>query len=155
MKRITSAVAAAAALGLAGCHPGPAATAHGRSPAPAGALVTPIPPSVVALGCTTWQTGPGATALVHVQTVLEVRHARAPQEGATGRVTVASIDVAFLAGGVPVGWVIQAVPPGASGLVMGNGRAVLTATAYGLYLSGHWTPDCRIVRVYWVPGDHR
>lgn len=155
MRRMTSVIAAAAVIGLAGCHAGPGMTGQSRSSPPAGTPVAPAPPSVVAVGCSTWQTWPGSvTALVHVQTVLAVSHARGPQEGAPGRVTVSSIDVAFLAGGAPVGWAIQATPPGNSALVIGNGRAVLTVTAYRLYLSGRWAPACRVLRVYWLPGDH-
>lgn len=159
MRRITSVIAATAVIGLAGCHPGPAMTAQSGSSAPVtlagSSVVTLAAPSVVALGCETWQTAPGSvTALVHVQTVLAVSHARGPQEGAQGRVTVSSIDVAFLAHGATVGWATQATPAGNSGLVIGNGRAILTATTYSLYLYGQWTPDCRVARVYWLPGDH-
>lgn len=152
MKRMSGVIAAAAAFGLAGCHPGPAATAASRPPSPAG--VMPALPSVVAQGCSTWQTTAGAvTAVVHIQTLVAVRHARAPQEGATGRVTVHSIDVAFLAGGTPVGWAFQATPAGDTGLVLGNGNALLNASTYRLDLSGRWTPDCRVMRVYWLPGS--
>ena len=153
--RHTVGVAVAALIVLAGCSTGPATTASRGSPARAGAPVTLTLPSVAALGCSTWQTGADAMhALVHVQTLLNVSHARGPQEGAQGRVTVSSMDVAFLAGGAPVGWAIQATPPGTSGLVLGNGKALMTATTYRLYLSGGWTPYCRVLRVYWLPGDH-
>jgi hypothetical protein len=163
MMRITSAIAATAVISLAGCRPGPATAAHGGPSAPgrvpvtlAGPSVAALAgPSVAALGCSTWQSAPGSvTALVHVQTVLAVSHARGPQEGASGRVTVSSIDVAFLAGGAVVGWAPQATPAGKSGLVIGNGKTLLTATAYSLYLYGRWAPACRVVRVYWLPGDH-
>ena len=156
MRHMVSLAAAAALIVLAGCRTGPAATASRRSPARTGVPVTLAPPSVAALGCSTWQTGAGPVhALVHVQTLLNVSHARGPQEGAPGQVTVSSMDVAFLAGGAPVGWAIQATPPGISGLVLGNGKALVTVTAYRLYLSGRWTPYCRVMRVYWLPGDHR
>ncbi len=152
MKRISGIIALAAAIGLAGCYPSTAATAAHRSSSPA--AVMPAVPSVVAQGCSTWQTAPGSVmALVHIQTLVAVRHARAPQEGATGRVTVHSIDVAFMAGTALVGWAFQVTPAGNSGLVLGNGNALLNATTYRLYLSGHWTPDCRVMRVYWLPGS--
>ncbi len=155
MRHLAGAAAAAALIVLAGCSTGPATTASRGSPAPAGAPVTLTPPSVAALGCSTWQTGSGPVlALIHVQTLLNVSHARGPQEGAHGQVTVSSMDVAFLAGRAPVGWAIQATPPGPSGLVLGNGKALVTATTYRLYLSGRWTPYCRVMRVYWLPGDH-
>ena len=38
--------------------------------------------------------------------------------------------------------------------VIGNGTTELTAVAYNIYLSGRWAPDCRVLRVYWLPGDH-
>ena len=156
MRHMVTLAVAAALIVLAGCRTGPAATASGRSPARTDATVTLAPPSVVAQGCSTWQTGSGSMhALVHVQTLLNVSHARGPLEGAPGRVTVSSMDVAFLAGGTPVGWAIQATPAGTSGLVLGNGKTLVNATAYRLYLSGRWTPYCRVVRVYWLPGDHR
>lgn len=148
--------AAAGLIVLAGCSTGPASTGSRGSSALTDVPVTLVPPSVVALGCSTWQTGSGPMlTLVHVQTLLKVSHARGPQEGAQGRVTVASMDVAFLAGGAAVGWAIQATPPGTSGLVLGNGKALVNATTYRLYLSGRWTPYCRVTRVYWLPGDHR
>jgi len=110
---------------------------------------------VVASGCSTWVTGPGsAAALVHVRTILSVTGARAPQAGVAGLVTVSSIDVVFLVGRAPVGWAIQATPRGNAAIVTGNGKVALTAVADGIYLSGRWAPDCRVVRVYWLPGDH-
>jgi len=110
---------------------------------------------VAASGCSTWQTRPGSvTALVHVRATLQVRHAHAPQAGAPGLVTVSSIDVAFMSGGAPVGWAAQAAPQGGAGLVTGNGEAELTVTEYRIYMSGRWAPDCRVVRVYWLPGNH-
>ncbi len=156
MRHVVSLTAAAALIILAGCRTGPATPASRRSPARTGVPVTLAPPSVVAQGCSTWQTGVGPMhALIHVQTLLHVSHARGPQEGAQGRVTVSSMDVAFLAGDTPVGWAIQATPQGTSGLVLGNGNALANATTYSLYLSGRWTPYCRVMRVYWLPGDHR
>lgn len=50
-----------------------------------------------------------------------------------------------------MGWATQA--PG-TGLVIGSGKALVTAIAYSLYLSGYWTPDCRVARVGWLPGNH-
>lgn len=156
MRHIAGAAAAAALIALAGCSSGPAPTASRRSPAHTDIPVMPAPPSVAAEGCSTWQTGSGPVlTLIHVQTLLNISHARGPQEGAPGTVTVSSMDVAFLAGGTPVGWAIQATPPGTAGLVLGNGKALVTATTYRLYLSGRWTPYCRVIRVYWLPGDHR
>ena len=156
MRRVASVIAAVAVAGLAGCSSGPDRATSSRPPAP---VVTPVPPaapSVVASGCSTWVTGPGsAAALVHVRTILSVHGARAPQAGVAGVVSVSSIDVVFLAGGVPVGWAIQATPAGNAALVTGNGTAGLTAVADGIYLSGRWAPHCRVVRVYWRPGDHR
>jgi acetyl-CoA acetyltransferase len=83
-----------------------------------------------------------------------VGHADAPQAGVPGLVTVSSIDVAFISGGAQVGWAAQAIPGGNAAMVLGNGTAELTAIAGGIYLSGHWAPDCRVQRVYWLPGDH-
>lgn len=155
MRRVASVIAAVAVASLAGCSSGSGTAASSRRPAP---VVTPVPPaapSVVASGCSTWVTGPDSVAaLVHVRTVLSVRGARAPQAGAAGLVTVSSIDVVFLAGGAPVGWAIQAIPRGNAAIVTGSGKVVLTAVADGIYLSGRWAPDCRVVRVYWLPGDH-
>jgi len=67
---------------------------------------------------------------------------------------VSSIDVVFLVGRTPVGWAIQATPSEKAAIVAGNGKVVLTAVADDIYLSGRWAPDCRVVRVYWLPGDH-
>jgi hypothetical protein len=152
MRRVASVVAAVAVAGLAGCSSGPDA------PSSSGPVVTPVPPaapSVVASGCSTWVTGPDSAAeLVHVRTILSVTGARAPQAGVAGLVTVSSIDVVFLAGRTPVGWAIQATPSEKAAIVAGNGKVVLTAVADDIYLSGRWAPDCRVVRVYWLPGDH-
>jgi|GEM_PF-6018701 len=155
MRRVASVIAAVAVAGLAGCSSGPDRATSSRPPAP---VVTPVPPaapSVVASGCSTWVTGPdSAAALVHVRTILSVTGARAPQAGVAGLVTVSSIDVVFLVGRAPVGWAIQATPRGNAAIVTGNGKVALTAVADGIYLSGRWAPDCRVVRVYWLPGDH-
>jgi len=152
MRRVASVVAAVAVAGLAGCSSG------ADAPSSSGPVVTPVPPaapSVVASGCSTWVTGPdSAAALVHVRTILSVTGAHAPQAGVAGLVTVNSIDVVFLAGHARVGWAIQATPQGNAAIVTGNGKVVLTAVADGIYLSGRWAPDCRVVRVYWLPGDH-
>jgi hypothetical protein len=155
MRRVASVSAAVAVAGLAGCGSGPGMATSSRPPALVIAAVSPAAPSVVASGCSTWVTGPGsAAARVHVRTILSVRGARAPQAGVAGMVTVSSIDVVFLVGRVPVGWAIQATPRGNAAVVIGNGKVVLTAVADGIYLSGRWAPDCRVVRVYWLPGDH-
>lgn len=156
MRHLAGVAVVAALIAVAGCSNGMGAAASHRSPGLTSALMAPAPPSVAAQGCSTWQTGSGpAFALVHVQTLLDVSHARGPQEGAHGQVTVASMDIAFLAGGAPAGWAIQATPPGPAGQVLGNGKSLVTATTYRIYLSGRWTPDCRVMRVYWVPGAHR
>jgi hypothetical protein len=156
MRRAASVIAAVAVAGLAGCSSGPDMAASSRPPAPVVTMASPAAPSVVASGCSTWVTGPdsAAAALVHVRTILSVRGARAPQAGVAGLVTVSSIDVVFLADRAPVGWAIQATPRGNAALVIGNGKVGLTAVADGIYLSGRWAPDCRVVRVYWLPGDH-
>ena len=155
MRWVASIIAAIAVIGLAGCRIGPNTVTRSRPAAPVGTLVTPVPPSVVASGCSTWETLPGSvTALVHVRTTLYVRHSRAPQAGAPGLVTVSSIDVVFMSGGAQVGWATQATPQGNAGMVIGNGETELTATAYSIYLSGRWAPDCRVVRVYWLPVNH-
>ncbi len=155
MRRVGSIIGAIAAIGLAGCHIGPNMGTRSRPAAPAGILVAPAAPSVVASGCATWETRPDSvTALVHVRATLYVRHARAPQAGAPGLVTVSSIDVVFVSGGAPVGWAAQATPRGNAGMVIGNGKAELAATEYSVYLSGRWAPDCRVMRVYWLPGNH-
>lgn len=155
MRRVASVVAAVAVACLAGCSGGPDAASSSGPPVP---VVTPVPPaapSVVASGCSTWVTGPdSAAALVHVRTILSVTGARAPQAGVAGLVTVSSIDVVFLAGRAQVGWAIQATPQGNAAIVAGNGKVVLTAVADDIYLSGRWAPDCRVVQVYWLPGDH-
>ena len=155
MRRVASVVAAVAAAGLAGCSSGPDAASSSGPPVP---VVTPVPPaapSVVASGCSTWVTAPNsAAALVHVRTILSVTGARAPQAGVAGLVTVSSIDAVFLAGRTPVGWAIEATPRGNAAIVADNGKVVLTAVADDIYLSGRWAPDCRVVRVYWLPGDH-
>ena len=144
-----------AVAGLAGCSSGPDTATSSRPPAPVVTPVSPAAPSVVASGCSTWVTGPdSAAALVHVRTILSVRGARAPQAGVAGLVTVSSIDVVFPAGRAPVGWALQATPQGNAAIVTGNGKVGLTAVADGIYLSGRWAPDCRVVRVYWLPGDH-
>ena len=155
MRRVASIVAAVAVAGLPGCSGGPGTAGPSRPPALVVAPVPPAAPSVVASGCSTWVTGRDpATALVHVRTILSVTGARAPQAGVAGLVTVNSIDVAFLAGHAPVGWAIQATPRGNAAIVTGNGNVVLTVVADRIYLSGRWAPDCRVVRVYWLPGDH-
>ena len=155
MRRRAGIIAAVAVAGLAGCSSGPGTASTSRPPA---LVVTPVPPavpSVVASGCSTWVTGSdSATALVHVRTILSVTGAHAPQAGVAGLVTVNSIDVVFLAGRAPVGWAIQATPRGTAAIVAGNGKVVLTAVADDIYLSGRWAPDCRVMRVYWLPGDH-
>lgn len=155
MRRVASVVAAVAVAGLAGCSSGPEMASSSGPPAQVVTLAPPGAPSVVASGCSTWVTGPNsAAALVHVRTILSVTGARAPQAGVAGLVTVSSIDVVFLAGRAPVGWAIQAIPRGNAAIVAGNGKVVLTAVADDIYLSGRWAPDCRVVRVYWLPGDH-
>ena len=152
---VVAAVAVAAVVGLAGCSSGPDTATSSRTPASAVTPVPPAAPSVVASGCSTWVTGPdSAAALVHVRTILSVKGARAPQAGVAGLVTVSSIDVVFLDGRAPVGWAIQATPRGNAPLVIGNGKVGLTAVADGIYLSGRWAPECRVVRVYWLPGGH-
>jgi hypothetical protein len=155
MRRVTGIIVALAVAGLAACSTGPGPAAQERPPAVTGILVPPAAPSVVASGCSTWVTAPGpAGPVVHVRTTLQVRHARAPQAGVPGQVTVSSIDVAFVSGGTPVGWASGAIPPGSAALVTGNGTAELTVIAYRIYLSGRWAPDCKVERVYWLPGDH-
>src|SRR6266536_1242973 len=139
MRRVASIIAAMAVASLAGCHTGPDTAAHSRPPAAAG--TPPAAPSVVASGCSTWVSRPGSVAaLVYVRTTLHVGHARAPQAGVPGLVTVSSIDVAFIAGGAQVGWATQAIPRGNAAMVIGNGTVELTATAAGIYLSGQWAP---------------
>ena len=155
MKRVASIVAAMAVASLPGCHAGADSAAQSRLPAAAGTLAQPAGPSVVASGCSTWVSRPGSVAaLVHVRTTLHVGHARAPQAGVPGLVTVSSIDVAFISGGAQVGWATQAIPRGNAAMVTGNGTVELTAIADSVYLSGQWAPECRVERVYWLPGDH-
>ena len=155
MRRVASIIAAMAVASLAGCHTGADTAAHSWPRAAAGTPAPPATPSVVASGCSTWVSRPGSVAaLVYVRTTLHVGHARAPQAGVPGLVTVSSIDVAFIAGGAQVGWATQAIPRGNAAMVIGNGTVELTATAGGIYLSGQWAPDCRVERIYWLPGDH-
>jgi hypothetical protein len=155
MRRVPSIIAAIAVAGLTGCRTGGSTFPPSRPAPPVATAVAPAAPSVLASGCSTWVTRPdSATALVHVRTTLHVRHAHAPQAGAQGLVTVSSIDVVFLSGGAQVGWAIQATPQRNAAMVIGNGMVTLTAVAYGIYLAGQWGPDCRVVRVYWLPGDH-
>jgi hypothetical protein len=150
-----SVIAAITAIGLVGCDAGPEIVTPARPAASAAISVVPPPPSVVASGCATWQTRPGSVmALVHIRTTLTVRHTRAPQAGAPGFITVSSIDVVFLSDGAPVGLATQATPQGEAGMVIGNGKAELTATSYRIYLFGRWAPDCQVVRIYWLPGNH-
>jgi hypothetical protein len=155
MRRIAGAVAIIALAGLAGCHAAPGAATGSEAPAPGGTAAAPALPSVVATGCSTWQTRPGTRAgRVHVRTTLTAARIRAPQAGVRGLATVSSIDVAFMAGGVPVGWALEVTPPGTAGMVIGNGRTELTVLTSGIYLSGRWTPRCQVARVYWLPGVH-
>ncbi len=155
MRRVPSIVAAIAMIGLTGCRTGASTVPPSRPPPPVAAPVAPAAPSVLASGCSTWVTTPdSATALVHVRTTLYVRHAHAPQAGAQGLITVSSIDVVFLSGGAQVGWATQATPQRNAAMVTGNGKVKLTAITYSIYLAGQWGPDCRVVRVYWLPGDH-
>lgn len=155
MRPVASIIAAVAVVSLAGCHIGPNMATRSRPAAPVDASVAPAPPSVAASGCSTWETRPDSvTAVVHVRTTLYVKHTRAPQAGAPGLVTVSSIDIVFMSGGAQVGWATQATPQGNAGMVIGNGEAELTATAYSIYLYGRWAPHCRVVRVYWLPGNH-
>jgi hypothetical protein len=152
---VAGVITAITAIGLVGCHAGREIATPARPAASAAISVTPPPPSVVASGCTTWQTRPGSVmAVVHVRTTLTVRHTRAPQAGAKGFITVSSIDVVFVSNGAPVGSATQATPQGKAGMVIGNGKADLTATAYRIYLFGRWAPDCQVVRIYWLPGNH-
>jgi hypothetical protein len=155
MRWVASIIAAIAVAGVTGCHAGPNTATSGRPQVPAGTPAGPAAPSVVASGCSTWVTRPGsATALVHVRTTLHVGHARAPQAGAPGLVTVSSIDVVFLSGAAQVGWGSEAIPQGKAAMVIGNGKTELTAIAYSIYLTGQWAPRCRVQRVYWLPGEH-
>lgn len=155
MRQLASIAMAIVAAGLAGCGAGPGGAAASRPVAPVTAQAAPAAPSVVASSCSTWMTSPGpAAGLVHIQTTLLVKHAHAPQAGVRGLVTVSSIDVAFLSGGAQVGWATQATPPGDAPMVIGNGKTELAAVASTIYLSGRWAPDCQVLRVYWLPGDH-
>lgn len=155
MRRLASIATAIVVAGLTGCDSGAGGAAVGRPIAPVAAPRGPAAPSVMASGCSTWRTAVGSAAgLVHIRTTLQVRHARAPQAGVRGLVTVSSIDVAFISGGAPVGWATQATPQGNAPLVIGNGKTELTAATSTIYLSGQWAPDCQVLRVYWLPGDH-
>lgn len=155
MRRVPCIIAAIVVAGLAGCRPGANTSVPSRPPQPLASPVAPNAPSVLASGCSTWVTRPdSSTALVHIRTTLYVRHAHAPQAGAQGLITVSSVDVVFLSSDAEVGWASQATPQGTAAMVIGNGKAELTAVAYGIYLSGRWGPDCRVVRVYWLPGKH-
>ena len=151
MRRLAGMTAAIAVAGLTGCATGAGGAAAGP-PAVPGA---PAAPSVVTSGCSTWMTSPeSVAALVHIRTTLRVRRADAPQAGVRGLVTVSSIDVAFVSGGAQVGWATQAAPHGDAPLVISNGNTQLTAIADNVYLYGRWAPHCRVLRVYWLPGDH-
>jgi hypothetical protein len=155
MRRLAGITVAIVVAGLAGCDTGVDGTTASRPMASVTAPGAPAAPSVVASGCSTWMTGPQTVAaLVHISTTLQVSHARAPQAGVRGLVTVSSIDVAFISGGAQVGWATQATPPGEATMVIGNGKTELTVVAYNLYLAGRWAPDCQVLRVYWLPGDH-
>lgn len=155
MRRLASITAAILVAGLAGCDTGTDGATAKRPLAPVTALGALAPPSVVASGCSTWMTAPETVAaLVHIRTTLLVRHARAPQAGVRGLVTVNSIDVAFFSAGARVGWASQAKPQADATMVIGNGTTELTAVSYSVYLSGRWAPDCQVLRVYWLPGDH-
>jgi hypothetical protein len=154
MRRLACITAAILVACLTGCDRDTDITAAGRPLAPVTALGAPGP-SVVASGCSTWMTAPETmAALVHIRTTLRVRHARAPQAGVRGLVTVSSIDVAFFSVGARVGWASQARPQADATMVIGNGTTELTAVAYNIDLSGRWAPDCQVLRVYWLPGDH-
>jgi hypothetical protein len=156
MRRLAGIATAIVVAGLTGCDTGAGGAAASRPIKPVTALGAPAAPSVVASGCSTWVTAPKSVAgLVHIRTTLQVRHAHAPQAGVRGLVTVSSIDVAFISGGAQVGWATQATPQGDAPMVIGNGPAELTAVATTIYLSGRWAPDCQVLRVYWLPGDHR
>jgi len=155
MRRPACIAAVILAAGLAGCNTGTDGATASRPRAPVTARGAPVAPSVVPSGCSTWMTAPETVAaLVHIRTTLRVSHALAPQAGVRGLVTVSSIDVAFFSAGARVGWASQAKPPADATTVMGNGMTELTAVAYNIYLSGRWAPDCRVLRVYWLPGDH-
>lgn len=155
MRRLACIAAAILVAGLAGCNTGTDGATVSHPLAPVTGLGAPVAPSVVPSGCSTWMTAPETVAaLVHIRTTLRVRNALAPQAGVRGLVTVSSIDVAFFSAGARVGWASQAKPPADATTVIGNGTTELTAVAYNIYLSGRWAPDCRVLRVYWLPGDH-
>jgi len=155
MRRLACIAAAILVAGLAGCNTGTDGATASRPLAPVTALGAPVAPSVVPSGCSTWITAPETVAaLVHIRTTLRVSNAFSPQAGVRGLVTVSSIDVAFFSGGARVGWASQATPQADTTMVMGNGTTELTAVTYNIYLSGRWAPDCQVVRVYWLPGDH-
>jgi hypothetical protein len=155
MRRLASITAAIVVAGLAGCDAGADGATAGRPIAPVTAPGAPAAPSVLASGCSTWMTAPeSVAALVHIRTTLHVRHAHAPQAGVRGLVTVSSIDVAFISGGAQVGWATQATPQDDATMVIGNGKTELTTVAGNIYLHGRWAPDCQVLRVYWLPGDH-
>lgn len=156
MRRRAGIATAIAVAGLTGCGAGAGGAVASRPVAPVTPRGAPAAPSVVASGCSTWRTAPESVAgLVHIGTTLQVRHAHAPQAGVRGLVTVSSIDVAFISGGAQVGWATQATPQGDAPMVIGNGKTELAAVAGTIYLSGRWAPDCQVLRVYWLPGDHR
>lgn len=155
MRRLASITTAIVVAGLTGCDTGAGGAAASRPIAPVTAAGMPAGPSVVASGCSTWMTAPESVAgLVHIRTSLQVRHAHAPQAGVRGLVTVSSIDVAFISGGAQVGWATQATPQGDAPMVIGNGKTELAAVTNTIDLSGRWAPDCHVLRVYWLPGDH-
>ena len=155
MRRLASITAAIVMAGLTGCDTGAGGAAANWPIVAVTAPAAPAAPAVVASGCSTWMTAPKSVAgLVHIRTALQVRHAQAPQAGVRGLVTVSSIDVAFISGGAQVGWATQATPQGDAPMVIGNGTTELSAVADSVYLSGRWAPDCHVLRVYWLPGDH-
>src|SRR5215472_844216 len=144
MRRLAGITAAIVVAGLTGCTTGADRAAGSRLAAPG----APAAPSVAASGCSTWMTAPeSVAALVRIRTTLRVRHAFAPQAGVRGLVTVSSIDVAFVSGGVQVGWATQAPPHGGAPLVISNGNTDLTAIAGNIYLYGRWAPHCQVLRV--------
>ena len=151
MRRLASIATAIVVTGLTGCSAAAGGAAASRPMVPG----APAAPSVVASGCSTWRTAPESVAeLVYIRTTLHVRHAQAPQAGVRGLVTVSSIDVAFISGGAQVGWATQATPQGDAPMLIGNGKTELAAVASTIYLSGRWAPDCQVLRVYWLPGEH-
>lgn len=155
MRKLASITTAIVVAGLTGCDTGAGRAAASRPIVAATAPAAPAAPSVVASGCSTWLTAPTSVAgLAHIRTALQVRHARAPQAGVRGLVTISSIDVAFISGGAQVGWASQATPQDDAPMILGNGTAELTAVANTIYLSGRWAPHCQVLRVYWLPGVH-